>query len=274
MSPPSLGWASPSHGYLLLPKGIPSPWAPHGQPFSCGGVSWAPHGHPSMGTSPLHGQPRGHGHSHGHQHLLSVGTPSNGGSLGHPPGISPLPSPLPPPLFRGSCGFPPTHGGKFWGCKGCGVGPQGCASSPLNPLCVPRGPWALRGCCKGPLGELWAPLSPLFPSGVLREVGTEFTVDARALAPTGGPHVRARVLNPSGTPIDTFVTDLGDGTYRVEYTPFEEGEGPPQPPWEAQHSQGPPDPLGEHGHPQWTPKPLGTPTPWGAPTHPRNLQGA
>ncbi|KAL2300029.1 hypothetical protein Nmel_010793 [Mimus melanotis] len=48
-------------------------------------------------------------------------------------------------------------------------------------------------------------------------------VDARALAPTGGPHVRARVLNPSGTPIDTFVTDLLDGTYRVEYTPFEEG---------------------------------------------------
>ncbi|NWH83406.1 FLNC protein, partial [Aegithalos caudatus] len=61
------------------------------------------------------------------------------------------------------------------------------------------------------------------PRGVLREVGTEFMVDARALAPTGGPHVRARVLNPSGTPIDTFVTDLGDGTYRVEYTPFEEG---------------------------------------------------
>ncbi|NWI42926.1 FLNC protein, partial [Picathartes gymnocephalus] len=61
------------------------------------------------------------------------------------------------------------------------------------------------------------------PRGVLREVSTEFTVDARALAPTGGPHVRARVLNPSGTPIDTFVTDLGDGTYRVEYTPFEEG---------------------------------------------------
>ncbi|XP_071409029.1 filamin-C [Pithys albifrons albifrons] len=61
------------------------------------------------------------------------------------------------------------------------------------------------------------------PRGVLREVGTEFMVDARALAPTGGPHVRARVLNPSGAPIDTFVTDLGDGTYRVEYTPFEEG---------------------------------------------------
>ncbi|NXQ34455.1 FLNC protein, partial [Alaudala cheleensis] len=61
------------------------------------------------------------------------------------------------------------------------------------------------------------------PRGVLREVATEFTVDARALAPAGGPHVRARVLNPSGTPIDTFVTDLGDGTYRVEYTPFEEG---------------------------------------------------
>lgn len=135
---------------------------------------------------------------------------------------------------------------------------------------------------KGSPGELWAPLTPLYPSGVLREVGTEFTVDARALAPTGGPHVRARVLNPAGTPIDTFVTDLGDGTYRVEYTPFEEGEGPPQhpqgppqPPWEPQHPQGPPQPPWEPQHdlqgprappgtllPHWTPKPSRDPGSW------------
>lgn len=157
-------------------------------------------------------------------------SPLKGALLGTPQAsLLPL-SPLPPPLLRGPCAFPLIPGGKFWECGECGVGPQGCDSSPLKPLCVLRGPWALRGCCKGPLGELWAPLIPLYSSGVLREVGTEFMVDARALAPTGGPHVRARVLNPSGTPIDTFVTDLGDGTYRVEYTPFEEGEGPPQPP--------------------------------------------
>ncbi|KAM9635004.1 filamin-C isoform 1-T1 [Morphnus guianensis] len=61
------------------------------------------------------------------------------------------------------------------------------------------------------------------PRGVLREVGTDFTVDARALTKTGGPHVKARVVNPSGAKTDTYVTDHGDGTYRVDYTPYEDG---------------------------------------------------
>ncbi|KAF1593647.1 UNVERIFIED_CONTAM: Filamin-A, partial [Eudyptes pachyrhynchus] len=61
------------------------------------------------------------------------------------------------------------------------------------------------------------------PRGVLREVGTDFTVDARALTKTGGPHVKARVVNPSGATTDTYVTDHGDGTYRVDYTPYEDG---------------------------------------------------
>lgn len=60
--------------------------------------------------------------------------------------------------------------------------------------------------------------------GVLREVTTEFTVDARSLTSTGGNHVTARVLNPSGAKTDTYVTDNGDGTYRVQYTAYEEGE--------------------------------------------------
>lgn len=55
---------------------------------------------------------------------------------------------------------------------------------------------------------------------------TEFTVDARSLTATGGNHVTTRVLNPSGAKTDTYVTDNGDGTYRVQYTAFEEGEGP------------------------------------------------
>lgn len=165
-------------------------------------------------------------------------------------GISPPPVPLAPTTTQGSLWFSPHSWEEVLGVQGVWGGtPRVCQFLPLKPLCVLRGPWALRGCCKGPSGELWAPLTPLYPSGVLREVGTEFTVDARALAPTGGPHVRARVLNPSGTAIDTFVTDLGDGTYRVEYTPFEEGEGPPQTPWENQLPQGPQGPLGEHRHP-------------------------
>uniref|UniRef100_A0A8C3CDT9 Filamin C n=1 Tax=Cairina moschata TaxID=8855 RepID=A0A8C3CDT9_CAIMO len=61
------------------------------------------------------------------------------------------------------------------------------------------------------------------PRGVLREVSTDFTVDARALTKTGGPHVKARVLNPSGAKTETYVTDHGDGTYRVDYTPYEDG---------------------------------------------------
>lgn len=54
---------------------------------------------------------------------------------------------------------------------------------------------------------------------------TEFTVDARSLTATGGNHVTARVLNPSGAKTDTYVTDNGDGTYRVQYTAYEEGKG-------------------------------------------------
>ncbi|KAL7979831.1 hypothetical protein Chor_008169, partial [Crotalus horridus] len=61
------------------------------------------------------------------------------------------------------------------------------------------------------------------PRGVLREVTTECTVDARSLTKTGGNHVKVRVINPSGAKTDTYITDNGDGTYRVQYTPFEDG---------------------------------------------------
>ncbi|XP_028923663.1 filamin-A isoform X3 [Ornithorhynchus anatinus] len=59
--------------------------------------------------------------------------------------------------------------------------------------------------------------------GVFREATTEFNVDARALTKAGGPHIKTRVSNPSGNLTDTYVQDNGDGTYKVEYTPYEEG---------------------------------------------------
>ncbi|XP_023803179.1 filamin-A-like, partial [Cyanistes caeruleus] len=65
---------------------------------------------------------------------------------------------------------------------------------------------------------------PTFPvPGVFREAVTEFEVDARAVAKAGGPLLKALVSNPSGNVTETFVEDRGDGTYHVEYTPYEEG---------------------------------------------------
>ncbi|KAM9350272.1 filamin-A isoform 3-T3 [Symphorus nematophorus] len=59
--------------------------------------------------------------------------------------------------------------------------------------------------------------------GVFREATTDFTVDARALTQSGGDHIKTLISNPSGSRTDALITDLGDGTYSVEYTPYEEG---------------------------------------------------
>lgn len=61
-------------------------------------------------------------------------------------------------------------------------------------------------------------------AGVFREATTDFTVDARALTQNGGHHIKTLISNPSGSCTDALITDLGDGTYSVEYTPYEEGE--------------------------------------------------
>lgn len=61
------------------------------------------------------------------------------------------------------------------------------------------------------------------PRGVLREVTTHFIVDARTLNKVGGNHVKVQIISPSNTNTETFITDKGDGTYRVEYTAFEDG---------------------------------------------------
>lgn len=60
--------------------------------------------------------------------------------------------------------------------------------------------------------------------GVFREATTDFTVDARALNQTGGNHIKTVIQNPSGAVTDAVITDRRDGTYNVEYTPYEEGE--------------------------------------------------
>ncbi|XP_041096044.1 filamin-A-like [Polyodon spathula] len=59
--------------------------------------------------------------------------------------------------------------------------------------------------------------------GVFRDATTDFTVDARALTKSGGNHIKTRIKNPSGNRTDALIRDKGDGTYQVEYTPYEEG---------------------------------------------------
>ncbi|XP_069499881.1 filamin-B isoform X2 [Ambystoma mexicanum] len=58
---------------------------------------------------------------------------------------------------------------------------------------------------------------------VFREATTNFLVDARPLTKTGGDHIKASITNPSGASTDCLVKDNTDGTYAVEYTPFEKG---------------------------------------------------
>uniref|UniRef100_UPI00358F87F3 filamin-C-like isoform X2 n=1 Tax=Myxine glutinosa TaxID=7769 RepID=UPI00358F87F3 len=58
--------------------------------------------------------------------------------------------------------------------------------------------------------------------GVLREVATEFKVDTRSVRPAG-TKPRAKLVSPSGARSDIPLFDAGDGTYRAEYTSYEEG---------------------------------------------------
>uniref|UniRef100_A0A9J8BVP2 Filamin C, gamma b (actin binding protein 280) n=1 Tax=Cyprinus carpio carpio TaxID=630221 RepID=A0A9J8BVP2_CYPCA len=62
------------------------------------------------------------------------------------------------------------------------------------------------------------------PRGVLREVTTHFVVDTRVHSKMGGNHIKVRIVNPTGANTDSYITDNGDGTYRVEYTAYEDGK--------------------------------------------------
>ncbi|GLH11660.1 Filamin-A [Gryllus bimaculatus] len=52
---------------------------------------------------------------------------------------------------------------------------------------------------------------------------TDFVVDSRAIAKRDDGKVTCTITNPSGTKTENLITPLADGTYRISYTPFEEG---------------------------------------------------
>lgn len=66
--------------------------------------------------------------------------------------------------------------------------------------------------------------SIIFIVGVYVDSPTDFLVDARSIMRSGDDgKVTCTITNPSGAQTEKLVTPLLDGTYKVSYTPFEEG---------------------------------------------------
>ncbi|XP_049804905.1 filamin-A isoform X1 [Schistocerca nitens] len=61
------------------------------------------------------------------------------------------------------------------------------------------------------------------PHGVFVDSPTDFVVDSRAIAKRDDGKVTCTITNPSGTKTENLITPMADGTYRISYTPFEEG---------------------------------------------------
>lgn len=58
---------------------------------------------------------------------------------------------------------------------------------------------------------------------VFMDSTTDFTVDASSVSPSGDGKVKAIITGPSGTKSESLVKDNDDGTYKVAFSPFEEG---------------------------------------------------
>jgi len=61
-------------------------------------------------------------------------------------------------------------------------------------------------------------------TGVYVDSPTDFVVDSRAIAKRDDGKVTCTITNPSGARTENFITPLADGTYKISYTPFEEGK--------------------------------------------------
>lgn len=55
------------------------------------------------------------------------------------------------------------------------------------------------------------------------ESPTEFTVDARSVTGSGAGRVECLLTAPSGRIVRCPVKNMADGTYQVQYAPYEQG---------------------------------------------------
>ncbi|CAF0875720.1 unnamed protein product [Rotaria sordida] len=63
----------------------------------------------------------------------------------------------------------------------------------------------------------------LDPKGVFLESPTEFTVDAKSVTGSGAGRVESLLTSPSGRIVRCPVKNMADGTYQVQYAPYEPG---------------------------------------------------
>jgi len=62
-----------------------------------------------------------------------------------------------------------------------------------------------------------------FSLGVFLESPTEFTVDAKSVTGSGAGRVESLLTSPSGRVVRCPVKNMADGTYQVQYAPYEQG---------------------------------------------------
>ncbi len=63
-----------------------------------------------------------------------------------------------------------------------------------------------------------------FSLGVFLESPTEFTVDAKSVTGSGSGRVECLLTSPSGRVVRCPVKNMADGTYQVQYAPYEQGK--------------------------------------------------
>lgn len=67
-------------------------------------------------------------------------------------------------------------------------------------------------------------LMTFISAGVFADSPTDFVVDTRTVSQTNpSGKVTCTITNPSGAKTNNYITPMADGTYRISYTPFEEG---------------------------------------------------
>jgi len=62
-----------------------------------------------------------------------------------------------------------------------------------------------------------------FSLGIFLESPTEFIVDAKAVTGSGSGRVECLLTSPSGRVVRCPVKNMNDGTYQVQYAPYEAG---------------------------------------------------
>ncbi len=63
-----------------------------------------------------------------------------------------------------------------------------------------------------------------FSLGVFLESPTEFTVDAKSVTSSGSGNVECLLTSPSGRVARCPIKNMANGTYQVQYAPYETGQ--------------------------------------------------